>query len=142
MSRLILLLTCSCAVTDVLHGKIYNLVVVPAAIATLLLRGLPWMGGSRASLMAGIVQMIGMLLFLLPFWLLTKGGIGGGDIKLYVAVAGMLRGRQTLLLLLVSLLLAEGWGMLRRLCGCGGRRIRIGPAVFCAAVLAVGGVYG
>lgn len=139
MAMLLLVSTGICALTDIRDGQIYNCIVVPSAAAGLLLQGLTICGGTQEQFLAALLRMCGMLVFLLPFWLLLPGGIGGGDIKLYAAIAVMLEWDALRILIFLSLFLAGAYGLLRK---GSGRNLRIGPAVFCAAILYAGGIYG
>lgn len=143
----LLTLTGVSAMTDLLLGKIYNVVVLPAAIVGLVLAGLPGYGGSGPVLAGRFANMLLVAAILLPVWVGLPGSIGGGDIKLYLAAAALLPQMGLLTLLFLSLAAAGGIAVLReiRLRQVGGdreHRIRIGPAVFCAALMYTGGLYG
>lgn len=156
----VLALTGSSAITDVLRGRIYNVLVLPAAIGGLLLAGVPAWGGSATALGERIAGMLVVTVLFLPFWKCLPGSIGGGDIKLYLALAALLSWRAFLVLLFVSLAGALVMGVLRKYLSplvaglpmatwtqhaarpAGVGRIRIGPAVFCAALIYAGGGYG
>ncbi len=103
------LLLC-CAFTDLLRGKIYNLVVFSAVAAGAALRLSTYGWGGISEL---LYLMVIPFLILLPFWLFTGGsGIGAGDIKLFTAVA-VLVGKQSygmifMLSFLAAALLALG----------------------------------
>lgn len=142
MTALLLILTGICTLTDLRDGRIYNVVLVPAAIVGLILRGLPMCGGSWVAVLSALARMGVVLLAFLPVWALFPGGIGGGDIKLYAVIAILVEGRILLILICLSLAVAAGYGIFLRIRSGRGRRMRIGPAVLCATVLYVGGVYG
>lgn len=143
----LLTLTGSSAVTDVIFGKIYNGIVLPATVLGLVLAGVPAWGGSGAALAERAANMLIVAAIFLPFWMGLPGSIGAGDIKLYFAVAALLPQDALLCMVLLSLLAAGSIGVLRivrqrRGAGNGAGRIRIGPAVFCAALAYAGGLYG
>lgn len=140
----VLLLLCAgvCALTDLRDGRIYNVIIVPAAIAALLLRGLPICGGNGEHLCDALLRMLILLVLLVPFWGLFPGGIGGGDVKLYVTLAAMLEWDVIGGFIMISFLIALGAGVFMRICRCAHCGLRIAPAVFCATVLYVGGIYG
>lgn len=158
VSWVLLALTGSSAATDLWRGRIYNVVVVPALALGLVLAGVPACGGSPAILGERATMMLFVLALCLPFWMCLPGSIGGGDIKLFLAMAVLLPGSAFLILLFVSLAGACVVSMLRNMLLVRGRaphvvaqmaatrsrdgRMRIGPAVFCATLLYVGGFYG
>lgn len=142
VDSLLLVVTAACALTDVRDGKVYNVVVVPAAIAAMIMQGVPSLGGSIAMSGAALLRSISAMLLLLPFWVLFPSGIGGGDIKLYMVVASVLPWEEFLILLLLSLLLSAIYGIFMRLVIHDTGQLRIGPAVFCASLLYIGGIYG
>lgn len=138
----LLALTGGSAVTDIVMGRIYNLVVLPVAVLGLVLAGLPSCGGSGEMLAERFANMLIVAGVFLPFWVGLPGSIGAGDIKLYLAAGALLPQRALLWLVLLSLAAAGGVGMVRRLRGRRGTgRIRIGPAVFVTALLYIGGIY-
>lgn len=139
---LLLLVTGVCTLTDLRDGRIYNAVLMPAVVVGLALRALPMAGGSWASLGEAFLRMGLMLALLMPFWMMLRGGIGGGDVKLYMVTAVMIEGRALLMLVFWSLLIAAMYGLLLRIRRGRGGRMRIGPAVLCAAIAYAGGVYG
>lgn len=142
MAALLLILTGICSLTDLRDARIYNAVLLPALVLGLVMRTLPVCGGSISALGSALVRMGMVLILFLPFRVLVPGGIGGGDVKLYAVIAALLEGRTLLSFLLISLLLAGIWGLLLRIQRPGVRRLRMGPALFCAAVLYTGGIYG
>ena len=75
-----------CAVTDVRHRKVYNVVTFPAIGAGLLYHGV--FGGATGALdsLAGVLFGLGILI--LPFLL---GGTGAGDSKLLAALGAWLQ---------------------------------------------------
>lgn len=142
MVMLLLILTGICTLTDLRDNRIYNGILVPAALLGLGARLVPMCGGSMAAMGMALVRMGFMLALLLPFWALSGDGIGGGDVKLYAVVAILVEGGALLLLVLISLLIAAAYGLMLRIRHGRGGRMRIGPAVFCASVLYAGGIYG
>jgi prepilin peptidase CpaA len=81
----------TCALSDLLVRKVFNVVVVAGVIlglgANLMYFGLPGLGQSMLGMAAGFA-------FLLPFYLL--GGIGAGDVK-FLAACGAITGLKLLL---------------------------------------------
>jgi len=73
-----------CALTDILHGKIYNRVTYPAIGIGLLL-------GLLTGFMMLKASLIGLLVgFILYFLVFMMGGFGGGDVKLMTAVGALM----------------------------------------------------
>jgi prepilin peptidase CpaA len=72
-----------CAVTDILHGKIYNKITYPAIVLGLLL-AIP--GGLIMFKSSLIGLIVGFLLF---FFVFLVGGFGGGDVKLMAAIGAI-----------------------------------------------------
>lgn len=142
VAALMLIITGICAMTDLYVGRIYNAVLLPATVLCLAVRTLPVCGGSTTVLGMALLRAGMLLLAFLPFWLLIPGGMGGGDVKLYAMIAILLDGRTFLQFLLLSLLVAVGYGLLLRAVGSTTRELRIGPGALCAAVLYAGGIYG
>lgn len=142
MEMLLLILTGICSLTDLRDGRIYNAVLVPMTLLGLVLRVVPLFGGSMPAFVSAMQRMGLVLVLLVPFWILFPQGIGGGDIKLYAAIAVFLEINTLFLFMQGSLLIAACDGLIRRyLCHRRGR-MRIGPAALCAAALYVGGIYG
>lgn len=137
----LLALTGSSAVTDVLFGKIYNAVVLPAAITGLVLSGVPALGGSGAALAERLASMLLSAAIFLPFWVGLPGSIGGGDIKLFLSIAALLPQRTFLWFVLIAMAIAGGMGILARAARMPAQRIRIGPAALLAAIMYIGGIY-
>lgn len=153
----LLTLTGVSAVTDLLYGRIYNCIVLPFMAGGLVLSAVPACGGSAALLAERLGSMAIVCALFLPFWMCLPGSIGGGDIKLYLAMAAVLPRNAFLILLFVSLAGAGGMGVLRRLLSHRREaspqgaptpavpwrsregRIRIGPVVFCMALIYAGG---
>ena len=73
-----------CAVTDILHGKIYNRITYPAIGVGVLLAVVTGMYMLKASL---IGLLVGFILYFLVFMM---GGLGGGDVKLMTAVGALM----------------------------------------------------
>lgn len=72
-----------CAVTDILHGKIYNKITYPAIVLGVVL-----------AIFGGILMikssLVGLLLgFILFFFVFLMGGFGGGDVKLMAAIGAI-----------------------------------------------------
>lgn len=82
MNGILTLLLLTSVVTDLMYGKIYNMLVFPAMSAGVLLRLEE--GGIRA--LVPIAFSLGIAMLLLPFHWIGKG-MGGGDIKLLMAIA-------------------------------------------------------
>ena len=119
------------ALTDIRQNKIYNSYALAGFFAGLILRTLT--GG-----LAGMGQaLLGALLAaaaLIPVYLLRA--IGGGDVKLLVAVAVFLPVKQMLFVLGASFVLAAGIGSVLFLASRGTvRRIRFAVPVFLGVML-------
>ena len=80
-----------CASTDLIHRKIYNVVLMPALLFALVYNAYygGWVGLGQSLL--GLL--VGLLILILPF---AKGGIGAGDVKL-LGVIGAFKGVQFVL---------------------------------------------
>jgi len=72
-----------CAVTDILHGKIYNKITYPAIILGVLIA---FTGGLLIIKSSIIGLLIGFILF---FFVFLVGGFGGGDVKLMAAIGAI-----------------------------------------------------
>jgi len=73
-----------CAITDILHGKIYNRVTYPVILLGVVL-----------ALFSGWVvlksSLVGLLVgFILYFLVFMMGGFGGGDVKLMTAIGALM----------------------------------------------------
>ncbi len=67
--------------SDLVRGKIYNLLTIPALIAGVVFSF--WVGGWEAGLNSGLGIAAGLLLYGWMFWI---GVMGGGDVKLLMAL--------------------------------------------------------
>ena len=112
--------TAVAAWTDLRTGRIPNWLTFGAASLGLLLRVLPWLfaGDLRQALFAFLLAVAGAVLCgFIPAVLFWKGGIGGGDVKLFAAL-GILCSPELGLLaqtyaFIVALLLAPAWLLYR-----------------------------
>jgi prepilin signal peptidase PulO-like enzyme (type II secretory pathway) len=120
-------------VSDLAYHLIPNKVVLPFLGLFLILRFFFHSEYTYANHLFGMVA--GFVLFLL-LAILSRGGIGGGDIKLY-AVVGLFLGTPLLLLsILLSTLLGSLYGVFLMLCKGAGRRTAIpfGPFIGMGAI--------
>jgi len=74
----------TCAITDILHGKIYNRITYPAVLV-----------GDLLAVLSGVVvlkaSIVGLLVgFILYFLVFMMGGFGGGDVKLMTAIGALM----------------------------------------------------
>ena len=83
---LLLSMMAACLYTDLKYRRIYNKVLLPFLLAAL--AATFQAGGWQGFLESVIGFLIGLALLIIPF---TKGGVGGGDVKL-LAVIGALKG--------------------------------------------------
>ncbi|TLS50158.1 prepilin peptidase [Paenibacillus antri] len=120
-------------ITDMRAMLIPNAIVFPAVGLAALLR-LLWHPLPLWEYAAGAAVGFG-LLFAVSF--LSKGGIGGGDVKLYVFV-GLVCGLQaTLLSLLLASFAGTAYGIVRRLSGKRGGTVPFGPFIAVGAFLSM-----
>lgn len=82
MRGILLLLLMGAVFTDLVRGKIYNVLVFPAAAAGILLR---LESGGRYAV-PGLLISMALPGLLIPFWLCGRG-IAAGDIKLLFAIS-------------------------------------------------------
>jgi leader peptidase (prepilin peptidase)/N-methyltransferase len=87
------------AITDLEERRIRNRVTVPASVAALLIGLALHISGLPAQVLAGL----GAGIFLLAFALLSRGGLGMGDVKLGV-VLGVFLGKYVIVALSAGLL--------------------------------------
>ncbi|MBZ4654243.1 MAG: peptidase prepilin type [Peptococcaceae bacterium] len=86
MDILLFILLITCGYTDLRYQRVPNIVLLPAALLSLILH--LWQGGIEGFFSWSKGLGVGVALFLLPFlW----GGIGAGDVKL-LGVIGALKG--------------------------------------------------
>lgn len=91
-----------CTVTDLLHNKIYNLVLIPALLFALAYN--LYLGGWMGLWQSLLGLMVGLLILIIPF---AKGGIGAGDVKL-LGFIGALKGVTFVIYAAIGMGLAGG----------------------------------
>lgn len=102
LDYVLILVLIVCALTDLLHRKLYNVVLMPSLLFALgynLYYG-GWTGLGQS--MLGLL--VGLLILILPF---AKGGMGAGDVKL-LGVIGAFKGVQFVLYTAIGMGLAGG----------------------------------
>lgn len=99
---LLFLLLAICTVTDVRERKIYNKVLLPFLIVSLVVNGLT--GGIEGFTLSLLGLLAGFGILLIPYLL---GGMGAGDVKL-LAVIGALMGAKFVALSAIYMALAGG----------------------------------
>jgi prepilin peptidase CpaA len=80
------------AITDLRTGRIPNSLTLGGIVLGVLGHTIRdcWVGGLQAGLQAGAVSIGGLLLCsLAPAFMYWKGGMGGGDLKLYAAIGAL-----------------------------------------------------
>jgi len=78
-------LIAACGATDVLYGKIFNIVTLPALGTGIVINGFLGLRGIEMSLLGAVIGFV-------PFYIVFRlGGIGGGDVKLMAGI-GALKG--------------------------------------------------
>ena len=99
----LLALAVAAGAADLLHGRIGNAITYPAIVSGLVLGGAEsgWLGAGASALGIAAALAAGLPLFM---W----GGMGGGDVKLYVAVGALAGPRGLLDVALGSLVLGAG----------------------------------
>ena len=135
---LLIVFVLACMTTDLLYGKIFNGIVLPAAVLGLTWHA--WLEGPEGLMMASIAVLLTMVLFC-PVWRMTEGkGIGAGDIKLLAAIAAILPTEVLLTVAMVTFGSAAICGIIKVLSGKGGG---LHLAVYAAfgTLLHVGGLY-
>lgn len=101
MNGILLFLLLSSVLTDLHDGKIYNMLVFPALAAGVLQRLSGSMPGGGTSLLVSLA----IPAVLLPFYLCGRG-LGGGDLKLLLAVSSLMQPEQFLCCFAASFLIA------------------------------------
>ncbi len=92
-------LAVAAALSDWRSGKIPNWMTFPGMLLGLFLGG--WASGSSGFLNA----LLGLLVCgLVPYWIFRKGGMGGGDLKLFAALGALTGLRLGIAIELASLL--------------------------------------
>ena len=135
---LLIVFTLACVTTDLLYGKIANVIVIPAAAIGLALHGLT--EGPEGLAAALLTALLTMGLFY-PIWRVTGGkGIGAGDVKLLAALGAILPGNAMLVVLAVTFVSAAAAGVIRRLSGKSGN-VHLALYAALGALLHVGGLY-
>jgi len=94
------------AATDLRSGLIPNWLTYPLIVGAPLVHG--WLSGPGA-LLSSLVALL--LCGLVPYLMFRRGGIGGGDVKLFAALGALLGFDLGLQVELVSLLVACAWGL-------------------------------
>lgn len=120
-------------ITDIEERRIRNTLMIPASAAALLIGLVMHISGVPAQILAGLAT--GLFLFI--FALISRGGLGMGDVKLGF-VLGMFLSRSVIVALVVGLLASAIFsvGVLIRYGPTAGRKIMIPMGPF----LALGGV--
>lgn len=157
---LLLPVTFMAAVTDLRRGLIPNGLTLPLLCLAPLVRGLSSGPGALGWALLG-----GLLCGAVPSLIFARGGMGGGDVKLYAGIGAALGVEQGLRAQLLSCLLASLWAcgvlahrgqllstlwaaLLRCVPRAGGPgapapglsvAVRMGPSIFVAALLVVVG---
>ncbi len=91
-----------CTITDLLHHKIYNLVLMPALLFALVYN--TYLGGWNGLGQSLLGLLVGLLILIIPF---AKGGIGAGDVKL-LGFIGALKGFPFVIYAAIGMGLAGG----------------------------------
>jgi len=104
MEMLSFLLLAIALYTDLLFGKIYNAVTIPAIAFGVCSHGIGLYGGlglgfSLSGLFAGIALLLAAFLL---------GGAGGGDVKLFAGIGALLGGRAVLTIFLYTAMIGGG----------------------------------
>jgi prepilin peptidase CpaA len=94
------------AVTDMRTGLIPNWLTFPVIAGAPLVHG--WLSGPGALLRSLLAL---LLCGLVPYLMFRRGGMGGGDVKLFAAVGAVAGLGAGLQIELVSMLLACVWGL-------------------------------
>ncbi len=98
----LLILLCICVFTDLKSRKIYNIIIFPSLLLSLIVHlfsnGLPGLWFSLSGFL------VGLAILLIPYFM---GGIGAGDVKL-LAVIGALKGTMFVLTTSVYMALIGG----------------------------------
>ena len=135
---LLILMTQICMITDLLYGKIWNVVVFAGAAAGLTLRAA---AEGPEGMREALTIAVAVFALLCPLWFLTDGkGIGAGDIKLMAAMGTLMSADSLLMTAAVTFGLAALCGLLRRLAGEKGD-LRLAPYAALGALLSAAGLY-
>lgn len=94
------------AVTDLRSGLIPNWLTFPVIVGAPLVHG--WLSGPGALLRSLLAL---LLCGLVPYLMFRRGGMGGGDVKLFAALGALVGLGLGLQVQLVSMLLACFWGL-------------------------------